>query len=108
MARKATAIVKASSNRTIVGLKPFAYFGSPAVVGSSNRTIVGLKLQALLHILRLSTRSNRTIVGLKHPSKPIAMAWASEQQSHHCGIETKAVGGCGSRLRMAAIAPLWD
>jgi len=59
----------ASSNRTIVGLKPKERSGCPHIIERSNRTIVGLKQVLPRH----------------HITSPLL------QQSHHCGIETATV-----------------
>jgi len=51
--------------------------------------------------------SNRTIVGLKLNLK-VRKERFTEQQSHHCGIETLTASERPPALPLAAIAPLWD
>ena len=105
--RKQSSNLKRSSNRTIVGLKPLSGLCALFRPSRSNRTIVGLKpLQTSLRC-PLITSSNRTIVGLK-PCQHARREQLTEQQSHHCGIETHSFLWGDGHASKAAIAPLWD
>ena len=77
-------------------------------VAGSNRTIVGLKPNTSPIKFSLVNGSNRTIVGLKQSQERLSATLSAMQQSHHCGIETRAKGLPAGLGQLAAIAPLWD
>jgi len=90
-----------------VGLKPMRYATLLQCRASSNRTIVGLKQVKEAKQEQTKEVQQSHHCGIETEATLLTSFLHLSQQSHHCGIETTHHASRKGGVK-AAIAPLWD